>query len=93
MMLVSNYILWPIANALNAHLVPEEHRKVAGHIITVSGRPCIACCLTWPQEPALSLNILTDRFACYGWLTDWLHSVPRSYGMPGYRRCSAKQHC
>ena len=22
-MLVSNYILWPIANALNAHLVPE----------------------------------------------------------------------
>ncbi|KAK9846317.1 hypothetical protein WJX81_001427 [Elliptochloris bilobata] len=34
-MVISNYILWPLANALNAHLVPEEHRKIAGHIITI----------------------------------------------------------
>ena len=34
-MVISNYVLWPLANSLNAHLVPAEHRKIAGHIITV----------------------------------------------------------
>lgn len=43
-MVISNYVLWPLANSLNAHLVPEEHRKVAGHIITVrEGLSCCAC--------------------------------------------------
>ena len=43
-MVISNYVLWPLANSLNAHLVPEEHRKVAGHIITVrEGLSCSAC--------------------------------------------------
>lgn len=40
-MVISNYVLWPLASALNAHLVPEPHRRVAGHIITVP-RPRIA---------------------------------------------------
>ena len=83
MMLVSNYILWPIASALNAHLVPEEHRKVAGHIITVSGRPWTACCLTWPQEPAPSLNILIHRFAFFF----------MNGSLPGYTLCPDHMEC
>lgn len=38
-MVISNYVLWPLASALNAHLVPEQHRRVAGHIITVPRPP------------------------------------------------------
>ena len=51
-MVISNYVLWPLANSLNAHLVPEEHQKIAGHVITVRKilyrlwvcqRVCLSC--------------------------------------------------
>ena len=42
-MVISNYVLWPLANALNAHLVPVEHRKIASHIITVRKRARLRC--------------------------------------------------
>ena len=34
-LVVSNYVLWPLANFVEAKLVPQRHRNVSRHIITV----------------------------------------------------------
>ena len=78
-MVISNYVLWPLANSLNAHLVPEEHRKVAGHIITVreglSCSACVSCQYACVERWCGLLLALTGPGAC------------RSSGMRGSRRC------
>ena len=35
-LMVANHVLWPVTRFLNDQFVPEKHRQVGNHIITVS---------------------------------------------------------
>lgn len=76
-MVISNYVLWPLANSLNAHSVPAEHRKIAGHIITVR-KTSSACGFS----SVLASQAVVVCCSCSPW--PW---ACRLYGMRGCRQC------